>query len=155
MPLLYNKGVRKQYIILLVIISLVIYFTNPQKIFAAKKFVRSGAKASTTTIGRSYIPSIVKYRSDKLGVFLSFANFNGLQSVNYTFTYNSNGQPQGAGGTITEDNNPTAQRELLFGTCSSGICTYHYNLTNASLILTAKMTNGKTISKRYRIKTYQ
>jgi hypothetical protein len=130
------------------------FFLKPDSIYAAKKFVTKKT-AGKTVISSGSIPSIVKYRSDKLGILFSFANFNGIESANYSFTYNSNGNPQGAGGTIRASNNPTSERELLFGTCSTSVCTYHSGLTNARLVLTVKMTNGNTVTKSYRIKTYR
>ena len=136
---------------------LVLYLAfNTTGVNAAKKFVpkkTSGSTAKATSSGT--IPALVKYRGDRLGLLLSFSNFSGIQSVNYVFTYTRNGIPDGASGTITANNNPTMQRELLFGTCSSGVCAYHHNLSKARLVLTAKMTNGRTISKSYSIKTYQ
>ncbi|MBI5452429.1 hypothetical protein HY945_03125 [Candidatus Gottesmanbacteria bacterium] len=143
---------RKLSIILLIFIA-VVTFGIPSATYAAKKFVPK--KVTRAKVSAGSIPAIVRYRGDRQGILLSFLNFNGLKSASYSFTYETNGNPQGAGGTITAANNPTAQRELLFGTCSSGVCRYHYNLTNARLILTAKTTNGRTISKSYRIKTYQ
>lgn len=125
----------------------------PRKAEAAKKFVPK--RKSTARVVSGSIPSLVRYRPDRLGILLSFGNFNGIESVSYSFTYNTNGMPQGAGGVVTANNNPTAQRELLFGTCSTSVCTYHHNLSSAKLILTAKYTNGKTAGKVYRIKTYQ
>lgn len=135
-------------------ILLVGVLLKPGPIYAAKKFVpkKSAGKA---TVPKGSIPAIVKYRGDKLGILFSFANFNSIDSVNYSFTYNTNGNPQGAGGTIRTANSPTAERELLFGTCSTSVCTYHSGLTNARLVLTAKMTNGNTVNKSYRIKTYR
>lgn len=126
---------------------------HPSQTEAAKKFVKKAASTAKVTTGS--IPSLVRYRPDRQGIYISFLNFNGIESVSYSFTYNTNGNPQGAGGTITSANNPAQQRELLFGTCSTSVCTYHHNLTNARLVLTAKMTNGKTVGKSYRIKTYQ
>ena len=125
----------------------------PAKTEAAKNFV-SKKKAGAKTITRS-IPAVVRYRPDRLAILLSFANFNGIESVAYSFTYDTNGIPQGAGGVVTTNNNPTQVRELLFGTCSTNVCTYHYNLSKARLVLTAKYTNGKTAGKAYRIKTYR
>ncbi len=112
-------------------------------------------KTSSRTVTSSSIPVRVRYRPDKLAILFSFSNFNGIESVNYSFTYNTNGIPQGAGGTIRASNNPTSERELLFGTCSTSVCTYHYNLSGAKLSFTAKYSKGKTISKSYRIKTYR
>lgn len=128
---------------------------SPSSVNAAKKFVpRKKSVRKTTAVGTG-IPAVVRYRGDKQGILMSFSNFNGIDSVSYSFTYDTNGTTQGAGGTITANNNPSLQRELLFGTCSSSVCRYHYNLNNARLTLTGKYTNGRTLTKIYRIKTYQ
>ena len=121
--------------------------------FAAKKFVPKKSTVKYTSVGG--IPAAVSYRPDRLGLNLSFRNFTGLESVYYSFTYNTNGMVQGIGGKVTASNNPTVARELLFGTCSRGVCRYHYNLSDARLVLTAKYNNGRTATKSYRIKTYQ
>lgn len=127
---------------------------NPSGADAAKKFVPKKSSGKSSSVKGTSIPAVVRYRPDKMGLLLSFSNFSGIDSVSYLFTYNTNGMPQGAGGSINANNNPTAERTLLFGTCSTSVCTYHYNLTNAKLTLTAKYTNGATRTKLYRIKTY-
>ena len=139
--------------ILLSIICLSAFIFVPN-IEAAKKFVPKKTSTVRSTVSESFSPS-VRYRGDKLGLLMSFPNFTGISSVTYSFTYETNGIPQGIGGTVTSANNPSAQRELLFGTCSTSVCTYHHNLANAKLVLTARLTNGRTLSKSYRIKTYQ
>lgn len=141
---------RLNFIVIFIILGVLLSIRNVE---AAKKFVPK--KTSVRYIPASGIPAIVNYRPDHLGLNLSFGNFNGLDSVTYSFTYNTNGTPQGVGGTITANNSPTSPRELLFGTCSRSVCRYQYNLSNARLVLAAKYTNGKTASKSYRIKTYQ
>lgn len=133
-----------------VLLSLFLYVESS---FAAKPFVK---KTSATTVRRSSggsIPAIVRKRGDGLGILLSFSHFNGLQSVTYSFTYTTGGMPQGAGGQVTAGNNPTSQRELLFGTCSGGVCRYHSGIKDAKLTLTATFTNGRKVAKSYRIKT--
>ncbi len=138
------------------LIILTIFFSiilSTPTVFAAKKFIPKKSSVGYKSVGG--IPAVVSYRPDHLGLNLSFSNFNGLESVSYSFTYKTNGIAQGIGGTVTANNNPTAARELLFGTCSRGTCRYQYNLSNARLVLTSKYTNGRTISKSYRIKTYQ
>lgn len=137
-----------------IILLTIIFISVPYDVSAAKKFLPQKT-ATRAIISKGSIPSLVKYRTDRLGILLSFTSFNGIDSVNYSFTYNSNNGPQGAGGTIRSTNNPTSQRELLFGTCSTSVCTYHSGLSNARLVLTAKMTNGRTVTKTYKIKTYR
>lgn len=143
----------KKFTAVICILTAIILFV-PVRTEAAKKFVPKKTSGKSSTVKGSSIPSVVRYRPDKMGLLLSFNNFSGIDSVSYLFTYNTNGISQGAGGTISASNNPTAERQLLFGTCSTSVCTYHYNLTNAKLTLTAKYTNGPTRSKLYRIKTY-
>ena len=144
---------RKNLFHLLIVLTLSLVY-QPTNIYAAKKFIPKNSTAKRNITGKG-IPALVLYRSDKLGILLSFANFSGIQSVSYLFTYNTNGIQQGAGGTISKNNNPMLERQLLFGTCSTNVCTYHYNLTNARLTLTAKYSNGTTRTKLYKIKTYQ
>lgn len=119
--------------------------------FAAKKFVPK--KTSTVKSGTSVFPVSVRFRPDRLGILMSFTNFNGIESAAYSFTYTTNGVAQGAGGTIRSSNNPTAVRELIFGTCSTGVCRYHSNLADARLTVTIKYGNGKSATKIFRIKT--
>ncbi len=145
-------------IFLIIIFCIIIAAAFPKNADAAKKFVPSTKKTTTvkkSTASSGSIPAVVRYRSDKLGILFSFSNFSGIESVAYSFLYRSNNIQQGAGGAVRADNNPGMERELLFGTCSTSVCTYHYNLTGARLVLTAKMTNGSTVSKSYRIKTYR
>ena len=147
-----------KWIISLIIIFLSTHFFLPTKVEAAKKFTPKSTSTTTTgktSSGGGSIPAIVRYKPDKGGILLSFSNFSGLASVSYSFTYNSGGLPKGAAGTVTAANNPTSQRELLFGTCSGGVCKYDQGLSGARLTLTAKRTNGTTVTKPYRIKTYR
>lgn len=144
-----------KWILALLISILSVLFFNNQQVYAAKKFVPKKSAVvktgSTTTSGK--IPAVVRYRGDKKAILLSFSHFKGLKSVSYSFTYTTNGMSQGAGGTVTAANNPTSNRELLFGTCSTSVCSYHSNLKNATLTLRATFSNGKVVSKTYRIKT--
>lgn len=126
---------------------------SSSSVFAAKKFVKKQATTSKSVSGG--VPVAVRYRPDKQGLLFSFSSFRGIDSVSYSFIYSTNGVSQGAGGTISSSNSPASERELLFGTCSTSVCTYHHNLVNARLVFTAKLTNGKTVTKSYRIKTYQ
>lgn len=143
----------KKFTFILFILTAII-LNNPVQVEAAKKFMPKKSSGKSSSVRGTSIPAVVRYRPDKMGLLLSFSNFSGIDSVSYLFTYNTNGTPQGAGGSINAGNNPTAERTLLFGTCSTSVCTYHYNLTNAKLTLTAKYTNGATRTKLYRIKTY-
>ena len=135
----------------LIILSL----SGPRSVEAAKKFVSKGT--TTVRTGRSSggcLPVAVRYRPDKRALNFSFSNFSGISSVSYVFQYETSGISQGAAGSITALNSPGQSRELLFGTCSTSVCTYHAGLKNAKLTFTANYSNGRTASKVYRVKTY-
>lgn len=92
-----------------------------------------------------------RLRSDRKALTISFGNLQNATSVSYTLTYQTNGQQEGAGGTISSAGS-SATRELLFGTCSKNVCRYHTNITNAKLEVRYTLVNGKTYLKRYRIR---
>ena len=127
----------------------------PSSVNAAKKFVPKKNVVRKSTTAAVGIPAVVSYRGDKQGILMSFSSFSGIDSVSYSFTYSTNGIQQGAAGNITKANNPLLTRELLFGTCSGGVCRYHSNLANARLTLNARFTNGNTRTKVYKIRTYK
>ena len=146
---------KTKSLVLSFILVLLLNLVAAAPALAAKPFVAKGGVAKKIvhkTTGFT-IPVSAKFRPDRKGLLFNFTNLNGIESVSYSFTYTANGQPQGAGGTVTSDNNPSQQRELLFGTCSTAICTYHGNIKAARLVFTAKLTNGKTAVRSFRIKT--
>ena len=114
------------------------------------------AKSSKTSVGKKSsgtgITVSPRLRSDRRALFISFGNLQNAKSVSYTLMYTTNGQDEGAGGSLTLDGSGNATRELLFGTCSKNICRYHVNITNARLEVGYTSTVGKKFLKRYRIK---
>ena len=133
-------------------LSLLLLFFSSNLVLAAKKRLRRGRGG--TTVRRTYtrgVKASVSFRPDRRGLLINFSGFGNVASVTYTLTYNSNGIPQGAGGTATP---ATAgeQRELLFGTCSGGVCRFHSNITNARLVIDSKLSSGLIVRKPYRIK---
>jgi hypothetical protein len=140
------------HFLLAIFISLTVFLSFSKDVYALKKFVPKST--GTKTVTRGSIAAKVAYRPDKRGVLLTLSNFANLNSVDYILSYDSAGLQQGVGGKITSDNNPLQTRELLFGTCSGGVCKYHQNMQNARLNLTASLKNGTLVRKSYRIKTY-
>jgi len=124
----------------------------PQSALALK--TRSSRGASSTrvysTAGR--VGSSVKFNGGRNGVIISFSGLSNAKSVTYSLSYNTNGIAQGAMGTISNITTSTDTRELLFGTCSGGVCRYHQNITNAKLVITSKLNSGSTTRKTYKIK---
>lgn len=146
---------RRRFLIAFFALGLISLFSPPVAWGAKKRPPRgSGEAAPRGTAGRSYsrgVQASVNFRSDRRGLLINFSDFGQAVSVTYTLTYTSNGVPQGAMGSVTSDT-AGQQRELLFGTCSAGICRYHTNITNARLVIDSKLSSGLTIRKPYRIK---
>jgi hypothetical protein len=131
---------------------IVFFLLLPQSALALK--IRSSRGASSTrvysTAGR--VGSSVKFNGGRNGVIISFSGLSNAKSVTYTLSYNTNGIAQGAMGTISNITTSTDTRELLFGTCSGGVCRYHQNITNAKLVITSKLNSGYTTRKTYKIR---
>ena len=144
---------KKIFVFGLVLISLFVFVASP--VSAAKKRPSRGWKSSSAP-KRSYsrsrgVKTSVKFRSDRRGLLINFGSFGNAVSVTYTLTYTSDGVQQGAMGTATPGT-AGQQREVLFGTCSGGVCRYHPNIQNARLIIDSKLNSGITVRKPYRLK---
>lgn len=126
---------------------------SPTSVLAVKTRPPRGSSRGAL-VTRAYTRGVraqVRFRPDRRGLLINFSGFGNIVSITYTLTYTANGIPQGAGGTATP---ATAgdQREVLFGTCSGGVCRYHTNITNARLVIDSKLSSGLIIRKPYRIK---
>ena len=128
---------------------------SPETVFAAKKRVwKQSVKPAVVTIA---MPSYsVKIRSDRRALNITFNNLNTVDftvsGVEYELTYLGNDIEQGVVGSIKADEGNSTTRQLLFGTCSKNVCTYHRNIKDARLKITCKLKNGKTLIKKYLIK---
>ncbi len=94
----------------------------------------------------------VRLRPDRRALILILSNLPVARSVSYTLTYQGNGTDQGVAGTIDSSAGATVTRELLFGTCSSGVCRYHQHIQNMRLEIESDLLNGKKTIRRFRIK---
>lgn len=136
-------------------LALILFSTIPNQILAAKtRTSRGGGTGSTSgyvsTSGR--VTTSVRFRSDRRAIVINFAGLSNANSVNYSLTYDSNGLAQGAVGTMMNIAGSSDSRELLFGTCSHGVCRYHTGITNARLVITSKLKSGITTRKSYKLK---
>lgn len=118
---------------------------------AARKRVRKprGGTSQTAYVAQGVGVS-VRFRPDRLGLLMTFSNFDNIESGSYQLLYDANGITQGAGGTVIIGDSDT--KEILFATCSHGVCTFHENITNARLSIFSKLKNGQTVLKPFRIK---
>ena len=139
--------------ILFVVTLIFLFFISIQEAYAAKTLPQSKSSKKTTVkksqgAGISVTP---KLRLDRQALVVYFSNLQNAQSVSYMLIYKTNGQEEGAGGRVLPSEG-NATRELLFGTCSKNVCRYHPNITNMSFEVTAQLTSGKKLIKRYKIK---
>ena len=141
---------------LIVFLLIFAFFSFPKTALALKvRTSRGGGTSSTSgsfisTGGR--VTTSARFRGDRRAVIVNFAGLSNANSVNYSLTYDSNGLAQGAMGTMTNIAGSSDSRELLFGTCSHGVCRYHTGITNARLVITSKLKSGITTRKSYKLK---
>lgn len=140
---------KKYFFFLTLIIPLLLVFTQPNQVFAAKARV---AAKKTTAVTATRPTVSVKFRSDRKAIILTVYSMQTANSGAYELTYNGNGIDQGVVGAFLPSEGSTISRTLLFGTCSKAVCTYHQNINNTQLKLTFKLKNGQTLIKRYKIK---
>lgn len=141
---------------ILIVFTLIFLFSFYTEAVSAGKILpqsKAGKKAiapqKTSTKGISVSP---KLRSDRKALLIYFSNLQNANSVSYMLIYKTNGQEEGAGGSVSPAQGNTASREVLFGTCSKNVCRYHANITNMKLEVTTALKTGKKIIKRYRIR---
>lgn len=124
-------------------------FAFPQVVQARKIRVKSGGGS-----GGSGSYSSVSFFPSRLGIVINLYNLNSVSKVSYILSYFGSGQTQGVVGSFTPTSN-TDSRELLFGTCSHGVCKYHEGITNAHLVLNFTLKSGAVVTKRYILKVHQ
>jgi hypothetical protein len=117
----------------------------------AKRKLPAAKTATTSKSTASGVTVKVKFRSDRKGVILNFANLTAASGVSYDLVYDTRGTTQNAGGAvkITSD---TANSEVIFGTCSTGVCRYDTGISNAKLQIFITLKNGRKIVKPFRLK---
>lgn len=113
------------------------------------RFRSGGKKVAPASSG---IAVSAKLRKDRKAVVVSFGNLNKTKNVTYTLIYQTNGKDEGVSGSISSAGGNSATRELLFGTCSSGVCRYHAGLSNVRLEIITELNSGKKTLKRFKIK---
>ena len=140
-------------ILALLLLVLPIFFVTTGEV-QAKRFLPQAAyfqQAAKGVATRGVITS-VKFRSDRLAIQVGFSNLGVASSVSYYLTYFSQGRQQAVAGTIASGSLDPQQRELLFGTCSHGVCRYDSGITNAHFVVTTTLKNGSKIVRGYRLK---
>ena len=132
-----------------ILIITLIFFIKPTPIFAKKKLVRY--KSKTTSKPNSETAWIKpKIRSDQKALMLIIGGMKYANSFHYNLTYTSEEIIRGVEGEYQPSRGNT-QKELIFGTCSSGVCQYHSNPQNIILEIISLQKSGKTLTQKYSI----
>ncbi len=126
-------------------------FTSVVEAKLLPRFTKTGKMAGQRIVSSGLVVS-PKLRRDRLALILTLSNLQKVNNITYTLMYQTNGKDEGVSGTIDSSVGPSVTRELLFGTCSAGVCRYHQNISNMKLEVVSKLPNGKQTLKRYRIK---
>lgn len=131
--------------VLLFVFALLLLFSEP--VFARKKLpARKGAVVSASGLPQTAL----KLRGDKQGLLLVLTNLSQAKAVKYLLTYQAAGVGQGVEGSHDPALGNT-QKELVFGTCSGNVCTYHQNISDMLFEATIGLNNGKTLIRKYQI----
>ncbi len=136
----------------LIIASVVFFFSVFFSPVEAKVLPRFQAVRRTGgTVAMGAIVS-ARLRSDRQALIATFGNLQKVNTVAYTLMYQTNGMDQGISGSLDSSVGNSVSRELLFGTCSSGVCRFHANITNMKLEAISELPNGKRVIKRFKIR---
>jgi hypothetical protein len=139
------------FLIALFMLSISVPFAQAKVLPQAGKIApkQSAPKANGTTIG-----VFPKLRADRKAITVNFTNLQNATSVSYSLVYKQgpSGQQEGARGALNLTGQTTDKVELLFGTCSAGVCRYHTNIKDAKLEVSYTSKTGKKYIKKFKIK---
>lgn len=139
----------------LITLFLLLLFLFSAKVVFAKRILphlSKLGKTSSLAVSSKGITAKVKFRGDRRAITTTFSNLTIAKSVDYSLSYTSRGTQQGAGGSIALGTAEPVIREIIFGTCSHGVCRYDTGITNARFIVTTTLKNGKKVVKTFRLK---
>jgi len=134
-----------------IVFVLALLLLLPGRVYAKRLLPAAAGSKTTGKTTAGQVGTKVKFRGDRRAVILSLSNLGTAKSVSYELQYETNGLTQGAGGSVAISGN-TESREILFGSCSSGVCNYDKNIKNAKLTVTTILKSGKKIVKPFRLK---
>lgn len=143
----------KYFIVLVTIVASLFVLTTQFSL--AKTLPQSKKAPAQSSMKKATGGSVSIYprlRGDRKALLITFSNVKSANGISYILTYTTNGQQEGAGGSVRPSEGATATRELLFGTCSKNVCRYHSGIANMKLEVTVELKSGKKLIKRYKIK---
>lgn len=146
---------RKIFVTLAAFLFLFFFLVFPKTVSAKRRLpravpIKTGGSAPVARTSRG-VTARVRFRGDRLAIVVDFSNLGIASLVSYNLSYTTRGTTQGAGGNISPSEGSTT-RELIFGTCSGGVCRYDSGITKARFLVTTVLKNGVKIVKPFRLK---
>lgn len=142
-----TKKILSVIIFVFVLISLTPSSASAKRLLP---FLKKTTKVTTST--SSGVTSSVKFRGDRLGIIITFNSLQSAYKVDYFLSYQAKGITQGASGSITDTSIGSATRDIIFGSCSKGVCRYDSGISNAKFVITIYLNSGRKIVRSYRLK---
>ena len=142
------KSLIKSVSIAVFVIGILVSLPTPVQ---AKRKLPSQKTVSAAKSTSANVTVKVKFKSDRKGVILNFGNLTAATGVSYDLIYDTRGTTQNAGGAV-KISSTTANTEVIFGTCSAGVCRYDSGISNAKLQVFITLKNGLKIVKPFRLK---
>lgn len=125
---------------------LILFLLFPAPAYARKKLPPRRAATNVT------LPQTgLKLRGDHFALLFTLTNLDKAKNISYRLTYQASGVGQGAEGSHDPALGNT-QKELVFGTCSGAVCTYHQNISDMLFQATIGLKDGRTLTRKYQIK---
>lgn len=132
----------------MVIFLLIIFLLFPAPAYARKQLPARSVKAVASSAA---LPQTsLKLRGDRQALLLILTSLSKAESLSYLLTYQAAGVGQGVEGSHDPALGNT-QKELVFGTCSGNVCTYHQDLTDMLFQATIGLKDGRTLTRKYQI----
>ena len=144
-------GIMKK-LIFLAISGLTLFLTvsdvSAKRLLPRLAGVKSGDKIATTR----GVTAKVAFRADRKAITVVFSNLSIATKVDYTLSYSTRRTMQGASGSLSPQAEDPTSREIIFGTCSHGVCRYDSGLSNAKFTVLTTLKNGTKVSKGFKLK---
>lgn len=143
----------RRILVSLLFYALFLYFlTASTAVAGVLPRFQKAAKKPKAKVSSPGVSVSARLRSDRRAINIYLANLNKARQITYTLYYQTEGKDEGVSGSIGGASSDSVAREILFGTCSSGVCKYHTRITNARLEILTELLTGKKTLRKFRIR---
>ena len=111
----------------------------------------SGKSITSKNVSVVGIGIYPRLRADRRALMVYFANLQNAREVSYLLRYRTSIQDEAAMGGLNLSGLTSQTSEILFGTCSKNVCTYHSGIKDAKLEISYTTKAGRKFLKKYRI----